>query len=258
MKFVESAGAQVVPVFNNLTDDQYTALFNSLNGVLFPGGEASLKTSGYFKAATKFYELAVDAHARGDVFPVWGTCLGFEALTVIGAGEDLLGSFEAENINLPLNFTDDGLHNSRLLNGMPAHLMEALATKAITFNHHHAGITPTAFLGNSKLSESFRILSTNVDLNGKAFVSTIEGRSLPIYGIQWHTEKNTFEWNRNEVISHDPDAIAVTQYLANYFVSQARQSQHHFPSVAAEQAALIYNWRTYHHPTSNFEEVYIW
>lgn len=258
VKFVESAGAQVVPIFNNLTTADYTELFSSLNGVLFPGGGANLHSSGYFRAAEAFFQMAVTANSRGDVFPVWGTCLGFEALTVLIAGEDLLETFSAENTSMYLNFTVDALRASRLFGNLPGELIQALTTKPITFNNHRAGITPKAFDLNSKLREGFHILSTNMDLDGKEFVSTFEGRDFPFYGIQWHTEKNTFEWTRKEAISHDPDAIAVTQYMANFFVNEARRSQHHFPSVDAEHKALIYNWHTIHNPLSDFEEVYVW
>ena len=38
-------------------------------------------------------------------------------------------------------------------------------------------------------------MSTNTDENGIEFVSTIEHKTRPIYGTQWHPEKNNFEWN---------------------------------------------------------------
>lgn len=258
VKFLESAGAQVVPIFNNLTTDDYTEMFNSLNGVLYPGGEVNLHDSGYFMAAQTFFNLAVAANGKGDFFPLWGTCLGFQALTVLMAGEHLLTTFDTENVSLALNLTDEALRSSRLFRNLPSELAQALTTKPITFNEHHYGITPDAFRSNSKLHKGFHILSTNTDRVGKPFVSTIEGQELPFYGIQWHTEKNMFDWTRQLAISHDPDAIAVTQYMADYFVGQARLSQHHFPSIEAEQKALIYNWHTSHSSSFHYEEIYVW
>jgi hypothetical protein len=37
---------------------------------------------------------------------------------------------------------------------------------------------------------------------GKAFVSSIEGKSIPVYATQWHPEKNQFEWNPDEGSFH--------------------------------------------------------
>lgn len=35
----------------------------------------------------------------------------------------------------------------------------------------------------------FDVLSVNDDKKGRTFVSTIEGKKLPFYGVQWHPEK---------------------------------------------------------------------
>jgi hypothetical protein len=52
VKYVESTGAQVVPILMNQTIDYYLHLFNSLNGVLFPGGDSS---DEYYYVAKLFY-----------------------------------------------------------------------------------------------------------------------------------------------------------------------------------------------------------
>nr|KAF6404804.1 gamma-glutamyl hydrolase [Rousettus aegyptiacus] len=58
VKYLESAGARVVPVRLDLTKKEYRKLFQSLNGVLFPGGSVNLKSSGYAHVAKIFYNLA--------------------------------------------------------------------------------------------------------------------------------------------------------------------------------------------------------
>ncbi|XP_013856545.1 gamma-glutamyl hydrolase, partial [Austrofundulus limnaeus] len=90
VKFLESAGARVVPVMINQTLDQYKTLFNSINGILYPGGGVSIISSGYQRAAKIFYELAIEANKRGDYFPVWGTCLGFEQLMYLSSRKTIL------------------------------------------------------------------------------------------------------------------------------------------------------------------------
>ncbi len=42
-----------------------------------------------------------------------------------------------------------------------------------------------------------------------AFVSTIEGKSLPFYSSQWHPEKVQFEWDAAEGINHSTDSVTV-------------------------------------------------
>jgi gamma-glutamyl hydrolase len=48
----------------------------------------------------------------------------------------------------------------------------------------------------------------------------------PITATQWHPEKNAFEWVTYLHIPHSPDAIEVTQEVANFFVSEARKNTH--------------------------------
>lgn len=42
----------------------------------------------------------------------------------------------------------------------------------------------------------------------------------PIYGVQWHPEKNGFEWDTDENIPHSEQAVAVMQAMANFFVQE--------------------------------------
>ena len=46
------------------------------------------------------------------------------------------------------------------------------------------------------------------------------GRDYPFYGVQWHPEKNSFEWTSAEGINHSKQAVLVTQYVADFFVNQ--------------------------------------
>ena len=85
-------------------------------------------------------------------------------------------------------------------------------------------------------------MSTNNDLNGFKFISTIEHRKYPFYGLQFHPEKNLYEWARNKNISHTSGAVTASQYFADFFVNEARKSGHHFIDSKDENQYLIYNY----------------
>ncbi len=127
-------------------------------------------------------------------------------------------------------------------------LMSILATENVTMNNHHYGIYTEHFKETSSLSSFFNVLSTNEERGGDSFISSMEAFKYPIYGTQWHPEKNSFEWAKNsdgsayEAINHSPNAVAVTQYTANFFVQQARLSTHSYSTWEDESAALIYNY----------------
>ena len=45
-------------------------------------------------------------------------------------------------------------------------------------------------------------------------------KNYPIYGVQFHPEKNGFEWIPDEAIPHSQHAVIIMQSLANFFVQE--------------------------------------
>ncbi|XP_033106633.1 gamma-glutamyl hydrolase-like [Anneissia japonica] len=247
VKFVESGGARAVLVKINQPIDYYTKLFNSLNGLLVPGGaQADVLNSGYGKATKIFFDLAVKSSNSGGYFPIWGTCQGHELLASLVAGKDILvGGVKSENVALPLQLTPDFV-KSRIFDvtRTPGYVFKALTTENSTYNHHKFAVTPKNFT-KFGLDKFFRIISVNKDSNGLEFISTMEAFDHPIYAVQWHPEKNSFEWNphRDSAIPHSPGALAVAQHVANFLVSEARKSNHRFSSEDEASKYLVYNYQ---------------
>lgn len=258
VKTMESAGARVVPIDINQTETEYKALFNSINGILFPGGSVSLLTSGYARAAKIFYNLALEANKKGDYFPVWGTCLGFEQLAVLTSDTNdrsVLVRTNTTRVSMPLNFTQE-VNRSRMFKDFSAEMMEILATEPLTINAHKWSISMETYYSNEKLHKFYKVLSTNND-GPLEFISTFEAYDYPIYGVQWHPEKSAFEWTR-DFYTHSPNAVRVSFFFAEFFVSEARKNTHSFENEKAARDRLIYH----HHPTytgetfSVFEQKY--
>lgn len=88
----------------------------------------------------------------------------------------------------------------------------------------------------------WRVMSVNDDWNAFEFISSIEHRHYPFYGVQFHPEKNLYEWVRNKNISHTAHAVTVSQYFAEYFVNEARKSNHRFKDSKEEDQYVIYNF----------------
>ncbi len=120
-------------------------------------------------------------------------------------------------------------------------MINILANTASTMNFHHDGVTPESY-AQPPLSDFYTVVSTNVDRRGRAFVSTVEARDYPIYGVQWHPERPQFEFTPGDDIPHKPAAIRAMQSAANFFVDQARASKHRFANTTHLQKLLIENY----------------
>ncbi|CAI5649918.1 gamma-glutamyl hydrolase isoform X1 [Oreochromis niloticus] len=256
VKYIESGGSRVMPIRLTLTTSEYENIFRKINGLIFIGGAADLETSDFARVAKIFYRLALAANDAGDYFPIWGTCMGMQLLTVLVAGENLLTKTPAENLALPLNLTTEA-QSSRMFNSFPDELINALTQEPLTGNFHHYGITVKDFQENEMLQSFFTILSTNIAKNGAHFVSTFEGKRYPFYGVQWHPEVNRFQWYRKANFPHSRHAVQLSSELAEFFVNEARRSLHHFDSPAEEESSLIYNYSpVYVANITTYEQIY--
>jgi len=245
VKWLEQGGARVAVIRFDETQDNLKQLFSSINGLLFTGGEISLNFSTqYVKTANYLYSLAIEANQNGDYFPVWGTCLGFELLNILTSQDENVlseGVFDSDGLSLALNMTPKA-ETSRMFGNelIPSTVIKILTTQNVTENLHHSGVTPANFTANEKLNSFYNILSTNRDREGKEFVSTMEGKNLPVYGTQWHPERPQFEWEPNIGLDHSLDAVYAMQYVSNFFIQESRKSNHSFANQNEEDKVLIY------------------
>ncbi|XP_060926002.1 gamma-glutamyl hydrolase-like [Limanda limanda] len=240
VKYLEAAGARVVPVRLNLSEEEYTKIFNSINGLVLPGGASNLLASHYSRASSFFFNSALRAKDASDYFPILGSCLGFQQLTVLIAKENLLTLTDTTAVALPLKLTPMG-HSSRLFQSFPKDVLRSLTEENICPHFHKWSLTTESFNRNPRLQEFYKVLSTNHD-GKQEFISTIEAYRYPIYGLQWHPEKSPFEWIDKPGMIHSTAAIRVSFYSGSFFVSEARKSNHRFPSQEEEERALIYNF----------------
>ena len=260
VKFLESSGARVVPVMNNLTKVEIKKLFKCINGVVFPGGVVHPLTSAYARTASIIFELAVKTFDKGGYFPIMGICLGHELLsTAVNDLVDLHVETETHDTMAPLNLVQE-YRESKLFQNIPKKMVKTYNESLITAHFHYMSLPLKSFQNNHKLKKFYRILTTNIDRNGTEYVSTMESKRYPFYALQWHPEKCPFEWLPRKSIPHHSIAIKFSQYVSNFFVQEARYSKHKFLSEEEEKAALIYNYSpTYSGKEDHaiFEQVYI-
>ncbi|XP_006655488.2 gamma-glutamyl hydrolase 2-like [Oryza brachyantha] len=256
VKFVESAGARVVPLVYNEPEERLLEKLNLVNGVLFTGG--SVKSGPYFETIKKVFQYVLDKNDAGIPFPLFAQCLGFELVSmIISKDNNILETFSAENQASTLQFPNYSSLEGSVFERFDPDLIKKLSTSCLVMQNHRYGISPKTLRENAALSSFFKILTTSPDENGEVYVSTVQANKYPITCTQWHPEKAIFEFGK-PMIPHSEDAVQVTQNFANYFISQARKSPNRPPADKVLDN-LIYNYS----PTftgkksKSFDEVYI-
>ncbi|CAG2165857.1 unnamed protein product, partial [Oppiella nova] len=241
VKFVESAGARVIPVMIDRDENYYRDIINKTNGLLIPGGGQDLLTSGYAKAGRLLWQLST-TEFKDRKYPIWGTCLGFELIIQFYAN-NTLSDCDAIDVSNSLTFVEP-IQDSRLLQDKS--IVEILAGQEVTYNYHKKCLTLETFNKTPELKKNLRLLSTNKDKKGLDYVSMFESINYPIYGVQWHPEKNPFEFAYNAKylnIPHNSSAIKVSQYMSSFFVDECRKSVHPIVNAKEESDSLIYNYQ---------------
>lgn len=252
VKWIESAGAQVLPILLNQNDSYYEQMFNQTNGLLFPGGDNLLdptKRTPMMVAAKKLYQLAVDANDRGDYYPIWGTCLGLELLSVLSSNKNTLKSCQAKDTSLTMNFVTRGkLFAPSTYSNLPELssdyskvIIDILSSKNLTYNHHQKCLTDDG-LEEAGLTNFYRPIAHSVDQYNEKFIAIFEAINYPFFGVQFHPEKAPFEFiiKKGQMnMPHSREAIAVSRYFADFFVTQAQLNGHKV-NRSDIQAELIY------------------
>ncbi|XP_064094173.1 gamma-glutamyl hydrolase-like [Macrobrachium nipponense] len=261
VKFIEAGGARVVPVFVNKDREYYEHMMKSINGLLFPGGAVAIdETSAFGRAGKIIYEIAKDMNDRGDVFPLWGTCLGFELMMGLAAGgQEVRAVCDAQNIANRIKLDSD-YADGYLLRHLPKRLIKALTSEPITSNFHKYCLTPKNFSAFG-LDKIFRPLAYSADRRGVEYLAAVEAWDYPFFAVQFHPEKSPYEWTTkpgHDHIPHSSVAIDTANHFAQVYVNYARRNKHRFADTAEEQRSLIYNYSpVYTGQLSPMEQIYL-
>lgn len=155
VRWVESAGARAVPVPWSASEAELQEIFQSTNGILFPGGGTSLSGHGgpegvaYKAAGATLFELAKAANDAGTAYPIWGTCLGFEEVMELSVNSTavLRRTSGTDPMLAPVTLTAAATQ-SKLLGGSPP-TRDALENAGnVSIHLHGFGIYADTFTSN--------------------------------------------------------------------------------------------------------------
>ena len=253
VKWLEAGGARSIPIPYDVTDSALLdEMFDQIDALFLPGGATPKRSF----AVDYMLGKAVRSNQESTFFPVWGTCLGMEYLVqYMGADDNILQQgFTSENVSLSLeSVVPVGLYKEN-------RIYSIVTNQNVTLNNHHLGLSPISFFENLHLKQVWQMTSLNRDSAGQLFISTLEPiGEFPFYAVQYHPEKNAFEYatypNTDipyEAIDHSEDAVDFSMTMARFVVDLARKTTGH---VYSGRLPYVY---TYPQEVGlGFEQVYI-
>jgi GMP synthase-like glutamine amidotransferase len=170
-----------------ITKSELNELLNSLDGLIFPGGQiGNFYNNKFYKAYYKIQQFLIKRakhiNSLYRPFPILGICNGYENMILIERNYNMSKNHikktfiivkSYKNYNAPLfinNSRERGFNK----------------TKKITHNNLLA-IDPKNNTGQ------YVIIATSLDKNNKEFIAIVKHKKYPFYGFQGHPEINNEE-----------------------------------------------------------------
>ena len=185
IQWVESIGATALILPYSITKTALLKEMDKVHGIIWTGGAiesnrySENQRMTYLVTLHRCFLQAKEYNDNGRYFPIWGSCLGFEMLVLMGEGVPLtqffdhIQSHERSGRNT-ITFLPG---HSRLKRFFPLKLRNAMARIPCATHHHILGfdVTPLPHI---------RIVSVD-----SGFLNMIEYVDYPFYGVQFHPER---------------------------------------------------------------------
>ena len=171
-QFIHYLGPDISDIALIRPDDTPTliqAKMDSISGVFLTGGTCDIYNidkdtnkrteTTYAKAARIILQYAIQINKRGIHFPVFGLCLGFEAMiALLGEDQNLLEYYDNRNYNANLIYSVP-IKESKILSQWGEELCSKLNTDELTINYHWFHTTKERFEANAVLNKLFKVVA---------------------------------------------------------------------------------------------------
>ena len=246
VKWLQSAGAQVIVIPHFWESDAIADLVSKLSGVLFTGGDYG--DDAWNHTTSMIFQQALDRNGTDHPLVLWGTCLGFERIIQVASHDSSNAVVAAPLVDesIPVVWASSLLTSSPFFKYMGVSSLDAFSSRPIAYNFHNYGVTPGSWAAHSDtLDPLFDVIGTH-KTNDLEFVAMIEGKNgLLVYGIQFHPEKALFEWSPNLHYPHSEIGVLNNRRIADFLINKVRHAGGAtFLNFQDESQFAIYNYQT--------------
>jgi len=213
-------------------------MLESVNGVLFTGGDANLtyidketgeeKLSNFTLRARQVVKHIHDQNLQGNHFPLLGICQGPQVvLMAISKDVEIIDDYDHKKQYDYLKF-ENYARQSRMFSKYSDELFDRLENEKVMYFEHSLGIAPKKVTENEQLNEFFEILATSTDSYRRTFIAALEGKKYPFYLVQYHPEFVFQEPLAKGELDREGPKFKAIQGIAKLLVEEAAKNKNHF------------------------------
>jgi gamma-glutamyl hydrolase len=250
-EFIEAADATPIAIPWDMHEKDLILLLDSINGVLFTGGDASLWVddekigdvvfTSFTKRAAFIFNYIIHLNDKGIHYPLYGICQGHEIITMaFHQKPHVIDHYKHPGQLDKVEITAAG-RSSRMFGNMPDHLAEFIKNEKAQFYNHRYGFNTSLLKDHKHIDDFFTITAVGVDDNGKEFIAGLEAKDYPIYTVQYHPERVLSEWKNKTHFTHPEEAVQAIVVHAMFFVSEAKRNENSFKNDQAIHKFLLAN-----------------
>jgi len=211
-----------------MKDHELDHILSKINGVVFPNGRRRIRVTHKFEQfALNLLKKVKELNEKGVFTPLMGIGQGFELKNALVAETDAIFQRYSgtKNIMLPQLLWKQSKGKGKGIFGLfdKTDLFN-FKFRRTTAHFHKLGISPIQYQRNLKLRKFFKVLCYGIDGKGKVFISGVEGKNFPFYGI--HFLPHLVPRNRffGYSLINSNEAIRISQKIGNFFTHEARKN----------------------------------
>lgn len=228
VKWLEAAGAEVIPIHCWSTEDDLLKLTNKINGIYLQTGTYSSEINEQPSILAKnIIRKVIELKERNKInLPLWGSGMGMEIMhSVISGSSKSIDYLSNSGDSFMLYVFDDANKQTRLFSYFSDQDIENINNYplSVTFSTHAIG--PREYNNYRDLDNFFFSTSYGMDENKKTFIASVEAKNYEIYGTQFDPESICYNRNRSFTIPKGINAVRISHNLSNFFINTARKNK---------------------------------
>ena len=221
-KWLEQHNIEWIPISLYDTPVKLYEKLNKVNGVFLTGGSQNLVdkkgfATNYKRILESIVNYAKTKNNGGTVFPILGTCLGFESLLNILTDNKLaMKRASNENEARKVTITSEGFKSDLNLIFSEEELKK-FSEQPFFYYHHTWGYLKEDTDESSIFNTNINALGYNIDDDGKEILAIFEHKEYPFIGWQFHPEKAQFEHNETFIIDKTEESLEINSRFSKLF-----------------------------------------